>query len=130
MPFMVAQYIFQRLVVTADDQMNVIGHDAPGVHLESFFCHAMLQAVRNDLFVFVSCEQVNPGYGDIGYKMQLGFVAKPVFAAHVLYVPRQVPICKPKPAQERHRTRARLHSCASGGELAKEETIRTRKIRL
>ena len=53
-----------------------------GVYLQPFFFLAKTPAIKNNVFVFFSDEQIDPIDYRKGYKIQLAGIAKFVFPAH------------------------------------------------
>lgn len=74
--------IIERFVATADDQVDVVCHDAPGVNIQTFHPAAVVQAVNHNLPRRVPGESVDPADNCVGHEVKLLRIAESIFAAH------------------------------------------------
>jgi len=62
--------------------MNVTGHDAPGIYLQSFFFLAKPQTVEQYIPVFISDKNIEPIDHRKTYKVGFGLVSELVSNTH------------------------------------------------
>ena len=77
--------------MAADDHMDMTTHDAIGAHLKAFVFLTIPYAVKKDVFVFASNENIEPVNNGKGHKIEGALIANLVFATHCLG-----PFCKHK----------------------------------
>ena len=53
--------------------MNVIRHDYPCMKFYSFIFNTKLQTVYKNVFINISCKNINPANNSKGYKMRIYF---------------------------------------------------------
>lgn len=71
-----------QLFVPANYQMNMIAHNTISTNFQSFVLLTIPYAVKENVSVLLSCENIKPGNNGERYKIQLVLIADLVFAAH------------------------------------------------
>ena len=81
-PLQVTQDAREVVGLAADDEVSVVGHQAPGVNFQAFVVLAVAQAVHKNVIVEPPGEYVNPSDGRKADEIQLLRIADFVLLTH------------------------------------------------